>query len=1068
MGNAHPVKVFLSSTYTDLAQIRSQVSSWLSGVFGAQMLIMETFGSDAEPPKKNSLEKVRECDLFVGIYAHRYGTVDPETDKSITELELDEARNSYSSGITKDILLYLIDENAPWPDEFKEKDDAALSGLKRLKDKAKIHTCTSFIDSNALLISVVRDIYAKLVEHFHNLAPRIRASQIPRQKKKLSHPFGMEFLTSADEDYLVGRSRKIDSLMKEVDKNPIVLLLGDSGIGKTSLIHAGLIPAATRFGWRPIYTRPFGNPSSDIAQQILTSVYEGRASYRGPLVPLLAEITTALAREQILLIIDQFEDIFVARDSREAERLITALSSLYNVSLPSLRVLVSYRADLEGRLGEIWQKISGSPSGLSRVYLGGVSANDMWEGITKTTRALSINLNLGTDEITSIKSDLAVSSQAFGFDAVYPPYIQMLVDHVWSCSQLTGNRYTFNDYQSAGKMSGIVGGYLTRQLRYAQDTLGHIRLILISLVRSYGVKAQKSFDEILADTGLTSQESETALEKLIDLRLVRHVEKYYEITHDFIAKKISSELIDTEEREFKRIRELLNSKSATYDTTKALLAQEELLMLYKHRERLVLTDSEVHLVLTSWLEAVGPALYWLMNVDRQKLLTYLSSTETPDEFVESQTSAILLRKTITKDPFTDSDFHAFRSYQFSSEMAALITANSTNISNNTLLLGLRHRREEVREACLAAVSARSKQGDWNWVELLRDSSSKSCRAAYEGLVSRHDVGSPPADLVTNRALREFSILKRLSFPESMHQIKELLKSLRRFRPAKRVKLLAKTLSYKSTGHLDRILKSIDRVSSSDAEILLSAISEELTKKDFGMLLSTYEHWNAIELGRYEAASIHLKARALASAVHRCASEKHLPLLRRTIKRIRLTPSSREVVLSLFRFGSLQDYLVVLRRIAAEKSRIDYWNHTELGKILGNRLQSIGPKIPKSLLKVFNAKEFWGFSADQGTLRSIDRLPIKSPENRQLFTRLVAYGIIGCAGVEEKDLLVTLSFHAYELIARSAAVRLVKLLGRKALKELCKQIDYCIAEGKSRSLASAIRYAEIELYGLLRF
>src|SRR5436189_3973528 len=40
--------------------------------------------------------------------------------------------------------------------------------------------------------------------------------------------------------------------------------------------------------------------------------------------------------------------------------------------------------------------------------------------------------------------------------------------------------------------------------------------------------------------------------------------KKYEVAHDFLAREISAELADSEEKEFKRVRELVSSKSTTY------------------------------------------------------------------------------------------------------------------------------------------------------------------------------------------------------------------------------------------------------------------------------------------------------------------------------------------------------------------------------------------------------------------------------------------------------------------------------------------------------------------------
>ncbi len=129
---------------------------------------------------------------------------------------------------------------------------------------------------------------------------------------------------------------------------------------------------------RPIYTRPLGLPCTDIAQKIQTTIFEGPAKYKGPLLPLLAETSSALKNTGVLLIIDQFEDVLAAQDVHETTQLLEGLRSIYELDDPSLRVLISYRADLEGRLGQYWQQISGSPKGLTRHYLSGINDEYAW------------------------------------------------------------------------------------------------------------------------------------------------------------------------------------------------------------------------------------------------------------------------------------------------------------------------------------------------------------------------------------------------------------------------------------------------------------------------------------------------------------------------------------------------------------------------------------------------------------------------------------------------------------------------------------------------------------------
>ena len=106
-----------------------------------------------------------------------------------------------------------------------------------------------------------------------------------------------------------------------------------------------------------------------------------------------------------------------------------------------------------------------------------------------------------------------------------------------------------------------------------------------------------------------------AIEKLIDLRLVRHIPPYYEISHDFIARRIANDLVDSEEREFKRFRELLTTKTAAFQTTRSLLTREEQLMLYKHRKKLLPSEEDLRLILSSWVHNGGPGLCWLLGAE---------------------------------------------------------------------------------------------------------------------------------------------------------------------------------------------------------------------------------------------------------------------------------------------------------------------------------------------------------------------------------------------------------------------------------------------------------------------
>ena len=97
--------------------------------------------------------------------------------------------------------------------------------------------------------------------------------------------------------------------------------------------------------------------------------------------------------------------------------------------------------------------------------------------------------------------------------------------------------------------------------------------------------------------------------------------------------------------------------------------------------------------------------------------------------------------------------------------------------------------------------------------------------------------------------------------------------------------------------------------------------------------------------------------------------------------------------------------------------------------------------------------------------SKELLPIQHLENKALYIRLAAYAIIGSTNKEDYELLLKLTGHNYGLIARTAAIRFVHLFGEGSLKKLGTKVDDGIQKVQSKSLADAIRSAEIEFFGV---
>jgi tetratricopeptide (TPR) repeat protein len=211
-------RIFVSSTFTDLREFREAVQDAICQL-GATDISMEHFGARDNRPTDECVKLIKEeSDLFVGIYAHRYGHI-PKGDKiSILEAEYDAAT---AAGIKR--LIYLIDETIAWPPANIDKARAATK-LRKLKEKLKAaHVCDSFTNKDDLAKKVVAD----LGRHLSEEAEAEKESTTRAARSSLPH-----------QPYFFGRDKELatiaDALLPEL-RSWGVLIDGPGGIGKTAL-----------------------------------------------------------------------------------------------------------------------------------------------------------------------------------------------------------------------------------------------------------------------------------------------------------------------------------------------------------------------------------------------------------------------------------------------------------------------------------------------------------------------------------------------------------------------------------------------------------------------------------------------------------------------------------------------------------------------------------------------------------------------------------------------------------------------------------------------------------------
>ena len=104
--------IYLSSTYADLKDYRAAVAATLRKMEHTVIGMEDYVAADVRPLEK-CLRDVARSDVYVGVFAWRYGFVPGEGNpdgRSITELEY---RKAVAAG--KPRLVFILHDDAPWP-----------------------------------------------------------------------------------------------------------------------------------------------------------------------------------------------------------------------------------------------------------------------------------------------------------------------------------------------------------------------------------------------------------------------------------------------------------------------------------------------------------------------------------------------------------------------------------------------------------------------------------------------------------------------------------------------------------------------------------------------------------------------------------------------------------------------------------------------------------------------------------------------------------------------------------------------------------------------------------------
>jgi tetratricopeptide (TPR) repeat protein len=162
------------------------------------------------------------------------------------------------------------------------------------------------------------------------------------ESKQIRNPFpGLRPFETNEYRLFFGREGQSDELLSRLQRSRFLAVVGTSGSGKSSLIRAGLMPAlhggmmeGAGAGWRIAVMRPGGDPIGNLAAELAKKdvLSDAGAGLRSDEAEALIDATLRSSslgivnvayqgrlgeHEKLLIVVDQFEELFRFRAARE-------------------------------------------------------------------------------------------------------------------------------------------------------------------------------------------------------------------------------------------------------------------------------------------------------------------------------------------------------------------------------------------------------------------------------------------------------------------------------------------------------------------------------------------------------------------------------------------------------------------------------------------------------------------------------------------------------------------------------------------------------------------------------
>ena len=412
--------------------------------------------------------------------------------------------------------------------------------------------------------------------------------------------FGLEYYDEQFGAWFFGRETEGSKIITNLRAARLTLLHAESGVGKSSLLRAGVAWRMRRLAddmsarRRPVRSIPVvftswkDDPCRDLAVCVGQAIRPYLAERPRPALPpdrldLAIEGASEAVNGNLLIMLDQFEEYFLYR-SREPvpERFADELARCINRTDLRANFLIAIREDAYAGLGDLFKGRIPNVYGnyLHIDYLDRTSAERAIReplAVYNSLRDPSQQVGLQDELVEAVLDDVRAfavhpdgppaAANGHSDVRIATPLLQLVMERVWNAERDEGShQLRLATLEKLRGVTMIVDAHLGKALDSLSSAERQTAIDMFDhLVTPSGGKIAESVSDLARRTGHSDEQVSTVLDKLDHERIVRPIPaapgqdpmrfRRYEIFHDVLAPTINRAIAAREEqRRVRRIR----------------------------------------------------------------------------------------------------------------------------------------------------------------------------------------------------------------------------------------------------------------------------------------------------------------------------------------------------------------------------------------------------------------------------------------------------------------------------------------------------------------------------------